>query len=107
MTILSENIEYLVLVEALQKKDPAAFSVFYDRYAAAFYGDIKRAIYKQAESDAILEVALCSIWKSVGQFDPEQEHLFTWALKKVRKEISRVKVDMVLKAIFACQQSMY
>ena len=104
---LSKNAEYLLLVEALQKNDPAAFSVFYDRYAAAFYGDIKRTIYKQAESDAILEVAFCSIWKSMAQFDPEREHLFTWSLKKLRKEIAKVKVDMVLKELFVCQQSPY
>jgi DNA-directed RNA polymerase specialized sigma24 family protein len=93
--------DYHLLVEALQKKELPAFAAFYDRYAAAFYGDIKRTLYKQAVSEQTLKDAFNSIWKSIPNFEPMKENLFTWSMKKVRKEISKKKVNILLEEIFS------
>ena len=99
MTYSDNNL----LIEALQRKEISALSVVYDRYAEAFYGEIKRTLHKQAESERALLDSFHAIWKEIPQLDPSKEQLFTWCLKKVRKEISKRKVNIMLHEVFACQ----
>ena len=97
------NNGHPIPVGSLQKNDLNAFEAFYDMYAPAFFGEIKRALYKQAESEQVLHESFSSIWKSISQFDPSKEHLFTWSLKRVRQEISKKKVNILLQEIFTSQ----
>jgi hypothetical protein len=99
MTYSDNNL----LIEALHRKEISALSVVYDRYAGAFYGEIKRTLHKQAESEQALLDSFHAIWKAIPQLDPSKEQLFTWCLKRVRKEISKRKVNMMLHEVFACQ----
>ena len=99
---LSANA-YLVQVESLQKRELIAFEAFYDLYASAFYGEIKRALYKKAESEKALQESFSAMWNSISQFDPSKERLFTWAIKKIRQEMSKQRVNILLQEIFACQ----
>ncbi len=90
-------------VNALMEKDLAAFDSFYNRYAPAFYADVKRMIPLQKAADETLAVAFVSIWRSIEKYDPAKERLFTWSLKVVRKEASEKKINLVLQELFACR----
>lgn len=91
------------LIEALQRKEISALFVLYDRYAEAFYGEIKRILHKQTESERALLDSFHAIWKEIPQLDPSVDQLFTWCLKIVRREISKRKVNIMLHEVFACQ----
>src|SRR5687767_11003359 len=72
------------------------FEAFYDAYAPAFFGEIKRRFYNEDISQKLLEEVFVKVYQSLNQFDPSKERAFVWALKITRKEISRRKIDMVL-----------
>lgn len=96
--------DYPQLVNAIKTHDLEGFSKFYDCCSPFFYGYIRKSLYKQAVSDETLEQSFCSIWKSVNEFDPSKQGLFTWSFNIVGKEVSKKKVDMLLDEIFACQR---
>ncbi len=98
-------MKYINLNDYLKKRKLERFNALYDAYAPLFYGEIKRSLCVSAECDQILGSAFCLIWKSMEEFDPTKERLFTWCLKIVRKEIRKKKVDLLLKEIFTCQRT--
>ena len=75
------------------------FEAFYDKYAAALYGEIKRSLYKDDVSQKVMEEAFKIIYQSLDKFDASKENIFISALKLVRKEISSKKVDMAISQI--------
>jgi DNA-directed RNA polymerase specialized sigma24 family protein len=79
------------------------FNDLYDRYAPAFYGEIKRNLYQEDVCNQTLSDAYQTILTNFTAFDPAKERLFTWCFRIVRKEISRKKAHLLLKEIFACQ----
>jgi hypothetical protein len=91
-------------VDGIIQRKRAAFSDFYDRYAAAFYGDIKRVLHEPRACEETLQQAFYTIWTSANTYDRSKERFFTWALKIVRKKASMKKIDLTLHEIFACQQ---
>jgi DNA-directed RNA polymerase specialized sigma24 family protein len=88
---------------ALQKRNQTAFEKFYNEYAPAFYGDIKKTLPAQQLADETLAGAFVKIWHVIDQYDPSKERLFTWSLKVVRKETSQRKMDLVLNELFSCR----
>jgi RNA polymerase sigma-70 factor (ECF subfamily) len=101
---MSVTTDEQFFVDAIRLRKPSAFNDFYDHYAPAFYGDIKRTLYEPDACSQTLEVAFCAIWTSINEYDSSKERFFTWALKIVRKRASLKKIDLVLHDIFACQQ---
>jgi hypothetical protein len=77
---------------------------FYNDYAAAYYGEIKRSLHRKDICDQTLIDAFKKFSSSIGEYDSTKERVFTWCLKIVRKEIRKKKIDLLLKEIFACQQ---
>jgi hypothetical protein len=96
---IESNYKTEVAYSALSK-NPAAFECIYDKYAGAFYGEIKRSLYNEEVSQKVLAEVFISLYNSLEYFDPSKERLFIWALKIARKKIRQTKVDLVLKQIF-------
>ena len=86
------------------KQNIAVFTNLYDRYAPAFYGEIKRNLYQQEICNQILVVSFQQIWEKMADPATVQQPSFIWCYQIVRKEINRKKVELILKEIFACQQ---
>jgi DNA-directed RNA polymerase specialized sigma24 family protein len=82
-----------------QQRLAAAFNEFYDKYAPAYYGEIKRRLYKDEVSQEVLEKVLKDVYHSFHQLNPSKEKVFIAVLKLVKKEISRQKVRLVLTQI--------
>ena len=91
------------LVDAIKAKQAFAFNYFYDRYAPAFYGEIKRTVCKEEKAAEILSKLVVAIWRDIDEYDFKQS-LFTWCQKKVRKEAGRQKIEMVLHELFSCER---
>jgi RNA polymerase sigma-70 factor (ECF subfamily) len=89
------------LVKSLKSKKLSAFDTFYNQYAPAFYGDVRRMLYRQKDSDEALAQAFVSMWNAIHEYDSSKERLFTWSLKVVRKETSKKKVEMALEELFS------
>ena len=75
------------------------FEAFYDKYAGAFYGEIKRGLFEEKVSQKVMEAACRKIYQSLHTFDSSNERIFISALKLVKKEISREKVNITLNQI--------
>ena len=91
------------LVLAIKAKKQSAFHYFYDRYAPAFYGEIKRTVCKEDKAAEILSRFVATIWRDIDDYDFKQS-FFSWCLRKVKKEAGRQKIDMVLYELFSCEQ---
>ena len=90
-------------IDGIVQRKPAAFSDFYDHYAPAFFGEIKRVLHEPKACEETLQQSFHAIWTSVNTYDGTRERFFTWALKIVQKKTSAKKIDMALHEIFSCQ----
>ena len=93
------------LADALKQGEQRAFEDFYDHYAPAFYGEIKRTFFKEDISSQTLLQVFNNILSSIVTYDQSKERLFNWGINIVRKEIRKQKTELVLKEIFFCKQS--
>lgn len=75
------------------------FEAFYDKYAPAFYGEIKRKLYKDDVSQKVMVDSFTRIRQLIAH--PHNKNTFVAALQVVNKEISRTKVDLVLNQILS------
>jgi DNA-directed RNA polymerase specialized sigma24 family protein len=75
----------------------------YERYAPAFYGEIKRNLYQQEICNLAFTDAYQQIWENIDRYDKTKGSLFAWCFRIVRREIQKRKVELMLKEIFACQ----
>jgi hypothetical protein len=91
------------LVLAIKAKKQFAFDYFYDRYAPAFYGEIKRTVCNEEKAVDVLSKFVAAVWRDIDDYDFKQS-FFTWCLKKVRKDAGRQKIDMVLRELFSCER---
>ena len=93
------------LVDAMKQGGQTAFEDFYDQYAPAFYGEIKKTFFKEDISSLTLVKVFSTIFTSIATYDQSKERLFTWGFNIVHKEIRQQKTELVLKEIFFCRQS--
>ena len=106
MEVFTNNaVNETKLVDALKKGGQRAFEDFYDQYAPAFYGEIKKTFFKEDISSHTLVKVFSTIFTTIATYDQSKEHLFTWGFKIVHKEIRKQKTELVLKEIFFCRQS--
>ncbi|HZF64289.1 MAG TPA: hypothetical protein VEZ55_07395 [Chitinophagaceae bacterium] len=102
MTAPKENS---ILIDGLQKHELQAYGLFYDQYAPLFYGTIKNSLYREELSEQTTVDSFHLIWRNIKDFDAARESLLLWSLKLVKKEISKQKVNLLLKEIFSCQHA--
>ena len=93
------------LIKALKERQPKAINDFYDRYAPALYGTIKKSLLNESVSNETLIATFKVICSSIEKFDPTKEPLFTWAAKIARKEINKQKIELILTQLFPCKST--
>ncbi|MBC6992216.1 RNA polymerase sigma factor [Hymenobacter sp. BT491] len=72
------------LVQRLQAREPAAMTVFYDRYGPVLYRIIWRIVRDEGLAEDVLQEAMLKIWAGCASYDPSRGRVFTWALNVCR-----------------------
>ena len=71
----------MVLVE---RKDPAAFEILYDRHGGAAYSLAHRIVGSPEAAEDVVQEAFLSIWRSGARFDSARGSVRSWTLGVVR-----------------------
>ena len=73
--------DLMVLVE---RKDPQAFEVLYDRHGGAAYSLAHRIVGSPEAAEDVTQEAFLSIWRSGARFDATRGSVRSWTLGVVR-----------------------
>lgn len=68
------------VMQLVQRGDPQAFELLYDRHGGAAYSLAYRIVGKQAAAEDVVQEALLSIWRSRCRYDPTRGSVRTWIL---------------------------
>jgi RNA polymerase sigma-70 factor, ECF subfamily len=68
------------LMTLVDRKDPDAFEVFYDRHGGAAYSLAHRIVGDRGVAEDVTQEAFLSIWRSKARFDPARGSVRSWAL---------------------------
>jgi RNA polymerase sigma factor (sigma-70 family) len=71
-------------VQALKKKNNAAFRYLYMHYRGALFNIILQLIPQTENATDVLQEVFVQIWKNIEKYDEEKGRLFTWMLKLTR-----------------------
>src|SRR6202521_5771950 len=75
----------LELMHAIQKEDPEALSVLYDRYNGILKALILRVIHNEAEADDLLQEIFMEIWKQAKNFSAQKGKPLGWMVTLTRR----------------------
>jgi RNA polymerase sigma-70 factor (ECF subfamily) len=68
------------VMQLVQRGDPRAFELLYDRHGAAAYSLAYRMTGKPTAAEDVVQEALLSIWRSRQRYDPTRGSVRTWIL---------------------------
>jgi len=72
------------LMTLVERKDPAAFEVLYDRHGGGAYSLAHRIVGDPGAAEDVTQEAFLSIWRSGARFDPARGSVRSWTLGVVR-----------------------
>jgi RNA polymerase sigma-70 factor, ECF subfamily len=72
------------LMAVVQRKEPAAFEVFFDRHGGAAYSLAHRIVGEPAGAEDVVQEAFLSIWRSRSAYDRARGSVRAWVLGIVR-----------------------
>jgi RNA polymerase sigma-70 factor (ECF subfamily) len=67
-------------MQLVQRGDPRAFELLYDRHGGAAYSLAYRIVGKQSAAEDVVQEALLSIWRSRLRYDQTRGSVRTWIL---------------------------
>jgi RNA polymerase sigma-70 factor (ECF subfamily) len=68
------------VMQLVQRGDPRAFELLYDRHGGAAYSLAYRMVGAQAAAEDVVQEALLSIWRSPLRYDQTRGSVRTWIL---------------------------
>lgn len=68
------------VMQLVQKGDPRAFELLYDRHGGAAFSLAYRMVGKQAAAEDVVQEAFLSIWRSRMRYDQTRGSVRTWVL---------------------------
>jgi RNA polymerase sigma-70 factor, ECF subfamily len=68
------------VMQLVQRGDPRAFELLYDRHGGAAYSLAYRIVGKQTTAEDVVQEALLSIWRSRLRYDQTRGSVRTWIL---------------------------
>ncbi len=68
------------VMQLVQRGDPRAFELLYDRHGGAAYSLAYRIVGKQVAAEDVVQEALLSIWRSRLRYDQTRGSVRTWIL---------------------------
>jgi len=72
------------LMPLVERKDPSAFEIVYDRHGGAAYSLAYRIVGDRAVAEEVAQEAFLSVWRSGARFDRARGSVRTWLLGVVR-----------------------
>jgi RNA polymerase sigma-70 factor (ECF subfamily) len=72
------------LMTLVDRKDPAAFKIFYDRHCGAAYSLAHRIVGEGGAAEDVTQEAFLSIWHSKASYDRLRGSVRAWVLGTVR-----------------------
>jgi RNA polymerase sigma-70 factor, ECF subfamily len=72
------------LMTLVDRKDAAAFEVFYERHGGAAYSLAHRIVGDPGRAEDVTQEAFLSIWRSQARYDAARGSVRTWSLGIVR-----------------------
>jgi RNA polymerase sigma-70 factor, ECF subfamily len=72
------------LMTLVERKDPGAFEILYDRHGGAAYSLAHRIVGDPGAAEDVTQEAFLSIWRSGTRFDPARGSVRSWTLGVVR-----------------------
>src|ERR1039457_625064 len=75
----------LELMHAIQKEDPEALSLLYDRYNGIIKALILRVIHNEAEADDLLQEIFMEIWNQAKNFSAQKGKPLGWMVTLARR----------------------
>lgn len=72
------------LMNLVQRKEPAAFEVFFDRHGGAAYSLAHRIVGDRAAAEDVTQEAFLSLWRSRSRYDRARGSVRAWVLGVVR-----------------------
>ena len=72
------------LMPLVERKDPAAFEVLYDRHGGAAYSLAYRIVGDRVAAEDVTQEAFISAWRSGARYDRARGSVRTWLLGVVR-----------------------
>lgn len=80
------------LLGRIARRDKAAFSELYDRYAGVLYSTVVRILNSPDEAEDVLQDVFLQIWDKAPRYDPALGKPFNWAMTMTRnKAIDRLR----------------
>jgi len=76
--------ELVGLIEAVAKRDQAAFERLYVATRAKLYGVVLRILRRQDVAEEVIQETYVRIWNSAGQFNPSLSSPITWMVSIAR-----------------------
>jgi RNA polymerase sigma-70 factor (ECF subfamily) len=86
-TLTPEALQRLAdedLMTLVERRDPDAFAVLYDRHGGAAYSLAHRIVGDPAVAEDVTQEAFLSVWRSGARFDPARGSVRSWTLGIVR-----------------------
>jgi RNA polymerase sigma-70 factor (ECF subfamily) len=84
----------VALLQAVARRDEAAFAALYDRMSRPIFSMILRIVRGRAEAEEILQEAFWQIWESAPSFQAELGSPFCWMVTIARrKAIDRLRAN--------------
>ena len=68
----------------VERKDPSAFEIVYDRHGGAAYSLAYRIVGDRGVAEDVTQEAFLSVWRSGARFDRTRGSVRTWLLGVVR-----------------------
>ena len=75
----------LELMEAIQREEPEALSLLYDRYSGILKALILRVIHNDTEADDLLQEIFMEIWNQAKNFSPQKGKPLGWMVTLARR----------------------
>ena len=72
------------LVDALKKRDNAAYRHLYMHYRGSLLNLITQIIPEREMANDVLQEVFVTVWKKIELYSPEKGRLYTWLLKLTR-----------------------
>ncbi|MEP6956737.1 MAG: sigma factor, partial [Chthoniobacterales bacterium] len=72
------------LMHAIQKEDPEALSLLYDRYNGIVKALILRVVHNEAEADDLLQEIFMEIWNQAKNFSAQKGKPLGWMVTLAR-----------------------
>jgi RNA polymerase sigma-70 factor, ECF subfamily len=72
------------LMPLVERKEPAAFEIMYDRHGGAAYSLAYRIVGDPSTAEDVTQEAFLSLWRTVARYDRTRGSVRTWLLGVVR-----------------------